>query len=51
MKVLQKIRLPHDPENPLLDTYWEKAVNSKDNALLYTMPKMWKQPKCPLPNG
>ena len=45
-----KIRLPHDPAIPLLDIYWEKAVNWKDNALLVTMPKMWKQPKCLLPS-
>ena len=51
MKALQKIRQPHDPAMPLLDIYWEKAVNSKDNVLLVTMPKMWKQPKCPLPKG
>ena len=49
MKALQKIRRPHDPAMTLLDIYWEKAVNSKDNALLVTMPEMWKQPKCPLP--
>ena len=46
-----KIRLPHDPATPLLDIYLEKAVNWKDNALLVTMPKMWKQTKCPLPSN
>ena len=36
---------------PLLDIYWGKTVNCKDDALLVITPKMWKQPKCPLPHG
>ena len=46
-----KRRLPHDSAISFLDISWEKPVSWKDNALLVTMLKMWKQVKCPLTIG
>ena len=52
---IQKIELLYDPEVPLLDIQkrW-KLLNQKDTctpmftAVLFTIAKTWKQPKCPL---
>ena len=42
-----KIKLPHDPAIPLLDTYPDKTVIQKDGcAPRFTIAKTWKQPKC-----
>ena len=48
-----KIELPFDPAIPLLGIYPEKTTSCKDTctpmfiAALLTIPKTWKQPKCP----
>ena len=48
-----KIELPYDPAIPLLGIYTEKTIIRKDTctpifiAALFTIPKTWKQPKCP----
>ena len=50
-----KIELPYDPAIPLLDCYLKKAKTliQKDTctpmfiAALFTIAKIWKQPKCP----
>ena len=50
-----KIELPYDPAIPLLDIYLKKTETliRKDRctptfiAALFTIAKMWKQPKCP----
>ena len=48
-----KIELPQDPENPFLGIYSEKNMIQKDTCTpmfivtLFTIAKMWKQPKCP----
>ena len=48
-----RIELPHDPAIPLLCIYPEKTVIWKDTctpvftAVLFTVVKTWKQPKCP----
>ena len=50
----RKKELPFDPTIPLLGIYPEKPVIRKDTRTpmftvpLYTIPKTWKQPKCPL---
>ena len=49
-----KIKLPYDPEIPLLGIYLGKNMVWKDTctptfiAALFTIAKTWKQPKCPL---
>ena len=49
-----KIELPYDPAIPLLDIYIEKTINQKQScttmfiAALFTIARIWKQPKCPL---
>ena len=49
-----KIELPYDPAIPLLGIYPDKTLIRKDTcthmfiAALFTIAKMWKQPKCPL---
>ena len=49
-----KIGLPCDFVIPLLAIYPEKTIIRKDastpmfTAALFTIPKTWKQPKCPL---
>ena len=49
-----KIGLPYDPAIPLLDIHPEKNMVWKDTctlmliAALFTIAKIWKQPKCPL---
>ena len=48
-----KIELPYDPAIPLLGIYLEKTIIRKDtctptfNVALFTIVKVWKQPKCP----
>ena len=48
-----KIELPYDPAIPLLGTYLERTIPQKDTytpmfiAILFTIAKTWKQPKCP----
>ena len=48
-----KIELPYDPAFPLLGIYLEKTIIRKDTctpmfiAVLFTIAKTWKQPKCP----
>ena len=48
------IELQYDPVIPLLGIYLDKTSNEKDTctpmfiAALFTIAKMWKQPKCPL---
>ena len=48
-----KIELPYDPAIPLLGIYPEKSMARKDTctpmfiAALFTIAKIWKQPKCP----
>ena len=48
-----KIELPYDPAIPILDIYPEKTIIQKDTctpifvAALFTIARMWKQPKCP----
>ena len=49
-----KIVLPYDPAIPLLGIYPEKTIIQKDTctpmfiAALFTIARLWKQPKCPL---
>ena len=49
----QKIELPYDPAIPLLGIYPEKTIIQKDTctlmfiAVLFTIARSWKQPKCP----
>ena len=49
----QSIELPYDPAIPLLDMYLDKTAIQKDTctpmftAVLFTIAKTWKQPKCP----
>ena len=49
-----KIELPYDPGIPLWGIHPEKTIIQKDTctsmfiAALFTIAKMWKQPKCPL---
>ena len=47
------IKLPYDPAIPLLGIYPEETIIEKKTctpmfiAALFTMARMWKQPKCP----
>ena len=49
-----KIELPYDPAIPLLGIYSEKIIIQKEScttmfiAVLFTIARTWKQPKCPL---
>ena len=51
------IKLPYDSAIPLLGIYPEETIIEKKTytpmfiAALFTMARMWKQPKCPLPDG
>ena len=51
-----KIELPYDPAIPLLGIYLEINMVRKDTctlmftAVLFTIAKTWKQPKCPSTN-
>ena len=53
MIVLLKIEQPYDPAIPLLGIYPEKTIIQKEScttmsiAALFTMARIWKQPKCP----
>ena len=46
------IKLPHDPEIPLLGIYPEEIKTEKDTctsmftAAIFTIARMWKQPRC-----
>ena len=48
------IKIPYNPEPPLLGIYQDKTFIQKDTcasifiASLFTIAKAWKQPKCPL---
>ena len=48
-----QIELPHYPAIPLLGIYPEKTIIQKDtcipifSAVLFTIARTWKQPKCP----
>ena len=48
-----KIELPYDPAIPLLGIYPEETIIQKNTctpmfiAALFTVPRTWKQPKCP----
>ena len=48
------VELPHDPAIPLLGKYMDITFIEKDTctprftATLFTITKLWKQPKCPL---
>ena len=48
-----KIELPYDLAIPLLGLYPEKTIIQKETftimfiAALFTIPRSWKQPKCP----
>ena len=48
-----KIELPNDPAIPLLGIYLDKTIIQRDIwtpmfiAVLFTIAKTWKQPKCP----
>ena len=48
-----KVELPHDPAIPLLGVHPDKTIIQKDTctsvfiAALFTIAKIWKQPKCP----
>ena len=50
---IKKIKLPYDPAIPLLDIYPKKTISWKDTcipmfiAVLFTIARTWKQPKCP----
>ena len=45
--------MPHDPATPLLGTYPEETIITKDASTpmfivaLFTINRAWKQPKCP----
>ena len=51
------IEVPYDPAIPLLGIYPEKTIIQKDTrtpvviAVLFTIAKAWKHPKCPLIEG
>ena len=55
-RVLYKlgIKLPYNPEIPLLGMYPEETKIEKDTyiplvvAALFTIARTWKQPRCPL---
>ena len=48
-----KAELPYDPAIPLLGIYWTETIIWKDTctpmliAALFTIVKIWKEPKCP----
>ena len=51
---LPGIKVPYDLAIPLLGMYPEKTIIIKDTgtpmfiAALFTIPRTWKQPRCPL---
>ena len=55
MEIPKKLGMkrPYDPAIPLLGIYPEKIAIEKDTrtpiiAALFTIPRTWKQPRCPL---
>ena len=52
----QGIKLPYDPAIPLLGMYPEETKIEKDTcislftAALFTIARIWKQPRCPSTN-
>ena len=58
MRFLKKLKidLPYDPAIPLPSIYLEKTIIQKDTctpmfiAVLFTIARSWKQPKCSLIN-
>ena len=49
------MKLPYDPAIPLLGIYPEKIVIEEDTCTptteaLFTIPRTWKQPRCPQTN-
>ena len=48
-----KLEIPYNPAIPVLGIYLEKTIIQKDTctpmfiATLFTIVRMWKQPKCP----
>ena len=48
-----KMEIPYDPAIPLLGIYPEKTIIQKEScttmftAVLFTIARTWKQPKCP----
>ena len=56
-KIKLKIQLAYDPTVPLLAMYSEKTINWNDVCTLmfietlFTMVRMWKQPRCPTTEG
>ena len=56
MEILKKlgIKPPYDPVIPLLEIHPEETKTEKDTciplftAALFTIPRRWKQPRCPL---
>ena len=56
-KIKLKIQLAHDPTIPLLAMYSEKTIIGNDVCTLmfietlFTMVRMWKQPRCPTTEG
>ena len=48
------VRLPYDPIIPLLGIYPKETITEKDTctpmfiAVLFTIARTWKQPRCPL---
>ena len=47
---LRKLRidLPYDPAIPLLGIYPQRLENPMFIAALFTVARIWKQPKCPM---
>ena len=49
-----EIELPYDPSIPLLGIHTEETRIERDTctpmfiAALFTIPRIWKQPRCPL---
>ena len=57
MESLKKLNIEYGPEIPLLGIDPKKTIIQKDTctpmfiAVLFTITKSWKLPKCPLTNG
>ena len=53
MEVPQKTELPYDTAIPFLGVYLKRAktlvekIHPMDIEVLFTIAKIWKQPKCP----
>ena len=54
LKNISKTELPYDPAIPLLGMHAQQNMVQKDTcipvfiAVLFTVAKTWKQPKCPI---